>query len=186
MKKKQKPKNAKNRRWAWSLGCGSFTLLEQLVASPTSPDAAMHRDRIRVARTSLEQMQRPETSTIAAWSVLCMVGNVLETMLVQNLAADPDGLLRDAFDCLRQATQAVRAPDDPVILPAANFPSVAGMVEDWAEILTTAPSRDVIRAMRATDARIKAIESGRLQPHDHAVITKHGHQARQEPAGGAE
>ena len=100
-----------------------------------------------------------------------MVGNVLETMLQHGVAADPDGLLQDGFDALKRATQATRAPGDPVVLPAADFPAVEGMVEDWATLIATAPARAVIRAFRATDRRIRDIEAGRLQPHDYTVTT---------------
>ena len=33
------------------------------------------------------------------------------------------------------------------------------------------PARDIIRAFRATDRRIRDIEAGRLQPHDYTVTT---------------
>ena len=100
-----------------------------------------------------------------------MVGNVLETLLQHGVAADPDGLLQDAFDCLKRATAATRSPGDPVTLPASDFPAVANMIEDWAAIMVAAPARDVIRAFRATHRRIQDIEAGRLQPHDYTVTT---------------
>jgi len=149
-----------------------FTMMDELLASPDEPaPPEVHAGRIAAARSALVRMRSPETATITAWSLCCMVGNVLETMLQQGLAADPDGLLQDGFDALKRATQAARAPGDPVVLPAADFPSVEGMVEDWAAILLAAPARSVIRAFRATDRRIRDIEAGRLQPHDYTVTT---------------
>lgn len=147
-------------------------MVDELLASPDEPAAPeVHATRIMTVFSALEQMRSPETSTIAAWSMCCMVGNVLETMLQQGIAADPDGLLADAFDALKRATQATRAPGDPVVLPAADFPVVSDMVDDWAAIIMNAPARDVIRAFRATDRRIRDIEAGRVQPHDYAVTT---------------
>lgn len=149
-----------------------FTMMDELLASPDDPAAPeVHAGRIGAARLALEQMRSPETASITAWSLCCMVGNVLETMLQHGLVADPDGLLQDGFDALKRATQAVRAPGDPVVLPAADFPVVEGMVEDWAAIMTTAPARSIIRAFRATDRRIRDIEAGRLQSHDYTVTT---------------
>ena len=100
-----------------------------------------------------------------------MVGNILETMLQHGLVADPDGLLQDGFDALKRATEAVRAPGAPVALPPADFPVVEAMVEDWAAVMVAMPARDIIRAFRATDRRIRDIEAGRLQPHDYTVTT---------------
>ena len=149
-----------------------FTMMDELLASPDEPaPPEVHAGRIAAARSALVRMRSPETANITAWSLCCMVGNVLETMLQHGVAADPDGLLQDGFDALKRATQATRAPGDPVVLPAADFPAVEGMVEDWATLIATAPARAVIRAFRATDRRIRDIEAGRLQPHDYTVTT---------------
>ena len=149
-----------------------FTMMDELLASPDEPaPPEVHAGRIAAARSALVRMRSPETANITAWSLCCMVGNVLETMLQHGVAADPDGLLQDGFDALKRATQATRAPGDPVVLPAADFPAVEGMVEDWATLMATAPARAVIRAFRATDRRIRDIEAGRLQPHDYTVTT---------------
>ena len=63
------------------------------------------------------------------------------------------------------------APGAPVALPPADFPVVEAMVEDWAAVMVAMPARDIIRAFRATDRRIRDIEAGRLQPHDYTVTT---------------
>ena len=146
-------------------------MLDELLASPTDPAPEVHTQRIAAARAAVASMRSPETASITSWSLCCMVGNILETMLQHGLVADPDGLLQDGFDALKRATQATRAPGGPVVLPAADFPAVEGMVEDWATLIATAPARAVIRAFRATDRRIRDIEAGRLQPHDYTVTT---------------
>lgn len=148
-----------------------FTMIDELLASPTEPAPEVHAARIASARAAVVAMRSPESASITAWSLCCMVGNVLETMLQHGLVADPDGLLQDGFNALKRATQATRAPGDPVILPAADFPVVEAMVEDWAAIMVSAPARSIIRAFRATDRRIRDIEAGRLQPHDYTVTT---------------
>ena len=149
----------------------SFTMMDELLASPDDPAPEVHAARIAAARAALEQMRSPETASITAWSLCCMVGNILETMLQHGLVADPDGLLQDGFDALKRATEATRAPGDPVILPPADFPVVEAMVEDWSAVMVAMPARDIIRAFRATDRRIRDIEAGRLQPHDYTVTT---------------
>lgn len=149
-----------------------FTMMDELLASPDEPaPPEVHAGRIAAARAALVQMRSPETASITAWSLCCMVGNILETMLQHGLVADPDGLLHDGFDALKRATEATRAPGDPVILPPADFPVVDAMVEDWAAVMVAMPARDIIRAFRATDRRIRDIEAGRLQPHDYTVTT---------------
>lgn len=145
--------------------------MDELLASPVNPSPEVHAARIASARAALVQMRSHETASITSWSLCCMVGNVLETMLQQGLVADPDGLLQDGFDALKRATQAARAPGDPVILPPADYPVVEAMVEDWAAVMVAAPARSIVQAFRATDRRIRDIEAGRLQPHDYTVTT---------------
>ena len=165
-----KPRSHSRRSSVAQIDC--FTHWDELLASPTDPaPPEVHADRVATARAALEQMRSPETASITAWSLCCMVGNVLETMLQQGLVADPDGLLQDGFDALKRATQATRAPGDPVVLDAADLPVVEAMVEDWAAVMVAMPARDIIRAFRATDRRIRDIEAGRLQPHDYTVTT---------------
>lgn len=166
MKHRRRP----NRSSTASIDC--FTMVDELLASPDLPAPEMHAGRVQAARTALEQMRQPETANIGAWSVCCMVGNVLETMLAQGLAQDPDGLLQDAFDALKRAASATRAPGDPVVLLEPDVPAVAGMVEDWSAIMLAAPARSIVRAFRATDRRVREIEAGRLQPHDYTVTTR--------------
>lgn len=148
-----------------------FSMLDELLASPTDPAPEVHTNRIAAARSAVVSMRSPETASITAWSLCCMVGNILETMIQLGLVADPDGLLQDGFDALKRATEAVRAPGAPVALPPADFPVVEAMVEDWAAVMVAMPARDIIRAFRATDRRIRDIEAGRLQPHDYTVTT---------------
>lgn len=149
-----------------------FTLMDELLASPSNPSPPGYHDaRIKAARLAVEGLAVPERSSVTAWSLCCMVGNVLETMLKQGLASDPDGLLQDAFDRLRAAAEAASVPGSVVCLSPGDHAVVAAMVEDWAEILLAAPARDVIRAFRATDRRIRELEAGRAQPHDFTVTT---------------
>lgn len=164
-----KPRRRITRSSVAKIDC--FTLMDELLASPVQPDPAVHAGRIAAARLSVQQLAGQETASITAWSLCCMVGNVLETMLQQGLVHDPDGLLQDGFDALKRAAQAARAPGDPITLPPADVPVVAAMVEDWATVMQEAPARDVIRAFRATDRRIREIEAGRLQPHDFTITT---------------
>ena len=146
-------------------------MLDELLASPTDPAPEVHTQRIAAARAAAASMRSPETASITAWSLCCMVGNILETMLQHGLVADPDGLLQDGFDALKRATEATRAPGDPVILPPADFPVVEAMVEDWAAVMVAMPARDIIRAFRATDRRIRDIEAGRTAGCKTAAVT---------------
>lgn len=163
MKRRRSPRSAR-------LGLDCFTMVDELLASPTEPAPRdVHAVRISLAREALQLLRSPETATVTAWSICCMVGNCTETMLRQGLVADPDGLLQDAFDALKRAACAVRKPEDPISIPPADFAAVDGMIEDWVAILEQAAARDVVRAFRATDRRIREIEAGRTAPDDYAV-----------------
>lgn len=147
-----------------------FTVMDELLASPTEPaPPEVHAHRITMAHQALELLRTPETANITAWSVCCMVGNTLETMLRQGLAQDPDGLLQDAFDALKRAASAVRAPGEPISIPPSDYATVANMVEDWSAIMLQAPARAIISTFRQTDRRIREIEAGRVSPDDYAV-----------------
>ena len=88
-----------------------FSMLDELLASPTDPAPEVHAQRIAAARAAVASMRSPETASITAWSLCCMVGNILETMLQHGLVADPDGLLQDGFDALKRAARDQDRPD---------------------------------------------------------------------------
>ena len=147
----------------------AYTAFDEMMASPTEPaPTGTHEAGIVGAVRALGAMTSPETASAAHWSVCCMVGNVVETMLQQGLVQDPDGLLQDAFDALKAAAAAAES-GAPLLLTGDALTTVEHMMTDWAIVLKTAPARSVIRAFRATATRTKDIAAGRLQPRDYTT-----------------
>ena len=166
IKKSAKRKPHKLRRTP-VLARGAFTLMDEVMASPVQPlPASVTEWRIETVQAALARMALPGAATVGDWSLCCVAGNVLETMLSKGLVADPDGLLQDAFSALRTAAGLLQSATQPAPLAPHDHALVAGMVEDWASVMREAPARLVVHCLRATDARVSAIESGRLQPHD--------------------
>lgn len=154
------------------IAADSFTMMDELMASAIDPaPTGTHDARINSARDAVEQLRSPETANPLAWSICAMVGNSFETMLKQGVVADPDGLLADAFGALRRAAERVNRGGKAIHFEPDEYAAIAGMVEDWAEVITHAPARAVIRAFRVTDFRVRAIEAGQVQPGDYVVTT---------------
>lgn len=103
-----KPRRRSPRSSVAQIDC--FSMMDELLASPTEPAPEVHAARIASARAAVAAMRLPETASITVWSLCCMVGNVLETMLQQGLVQDPDGLLQDGFDALKRAPKAFAVP----------------------------------------------------------------------------
>lgn len=149
-----------------------FSKADELNASPKRPCPASHVVRIRMLRAAMEALRVPATATIEAWSLACMAGNVLESMLAHKLITDEQGLLQDAFDALKRSAAATYKPGDAIVLSVADWVLVNNMAEDFIGVLEQAPARDVIKAFRATDRRIREIEAGRVQAHDYTITNE--------------
>lgn len=149
----------------------SYTMLDELTASNTLPMPASDLEsRVSVARANFAALQSPDTATVTAWTVVCMVGNVMETLVVKGLAADPDNLLGSAQDALRRATDAYNAGRGVIVLDQPeDVRALRWLLDDWEACMRGLSARSMIHCFRVTDRRIREIEAGRTQAHDFTI-----------------
>lgn len=149
------------------LSFARYTVMDEFLASPTSPaPRGLFDARIKAARAALVELQNPETAKLAPWAVVCMAANVVETMLERGVAADPDGLLRDAFEALRRAVTPRPGTEPAIELSAEALECVSDMLDGWVALITSVNHRRVIQCFRATDRRVLEIEAGRGRAGD--------------------
>lgn len=154
-------------------GAQHYTLMDELLADPNIPMRPDDfRDRVDAARKAAAALSDPATATVPDWSVCCMVGNLMESMIVSGLVVDPHGLLGDAFKALRDGAASFDAGRGFITMTTEQLDLVKYMIDDWVEVLTHAPARDVIRCYRATERRVKDLEAGRAKPCDFILKTR--------------
>lgn len=122
--------------------------------------------RPKPARAALAELQNPATAKLAPWAVVCMAANVVETMLERGVAADPDGLLSEAFEALRRAVTPRPGTEPAIELSAEALECVSDMLDGWEALITTVNHLRVIQCFRATDRRVLEIEAGRGRAGD--------------------
>ena len=152
------------------LSFARFTAIDEFLASPTTPaPPGVFDARIKAARAALAELQNPATATLRPWAVVCTAANVVETMLERGVAADPDGLLRDAFEALRRAVTPRPGTEPAIELSAEALECVSDMLDGWVALITSVNHRRVIQCFRATDRRVLEIEAGRTRATDFVV-----------------
>ena len=148
----------------------TYSLIDELSASPTKPMPADHRlhqlTRMWQGLAAIEQAPAPTT---ADWRVVSDAVNLMETLVEMGVLQDGQGLLADAVTGMAAAGK--RGLQGGVIrLDKPGMLAVRAILEDYAEAIAILPARVMVRAHRKTESRIREILSGLRRPHDVEVV----------------
>lgn len=149
----------------------TYTLLDQLAASPTQPMPAPKRQhqltRMWGGLASLETSSQP---TVDDWRVCSDAVNLMETLVEMGQVQDPDGLVADCAKSLADA--GVRFQQGQALrLDGAGIQALRAVLEDYAAVLEQLSHRTMVTCHRLTERRIFGIASGRSRPHDVRIVT---------------
>ena len=150
----------------------TYTVLDELMASPTEPMPAEYRThqltRMYEGLHSLEKADEPSTDD---WRVVSDAVNMLETLVVEmKVCEDDSGLLMDAVRALAVAGQRHKREGKPIRLDGPGIQAVRAVLASYAELLEVLPARIMYRCHRLTEKRIHAILDGRTRPHDVEIV----------------
>jgi len=150
----------------------TYTVLDELMASPTEPMPAEYRThqltRMYEGLHSLETLGEPTTDD---WRGVSDAVNMLETLVVEmKVCEDDSGLLMDAVRALAVAGQRHKRKGKPIRLDGPGIQAVRAVLASYAELLEVLPARTMYRCHRLTEKRIHAILDGRKQPHDVEIV----------------
>ncbi|MDB5967146.1 MAG: hypothetical protein JWQ72_3646 [Polaromonas sp.] len=147
-----------------------YSKLHALLASPTQPMAAARRNhQLTIIWQGLAALETAPAPTVNDWRVCSDAANMMETLITQGIATDADGLLADAIAALAHAGKR-HYQGQPIRLDGPGITAVRGLLEDYAQALAQLPERTMVECHRQTEARLKAIHSGKRQPHDVEVM----------------
>jgi hypothetical protein len=148
----------------------TYTLLDELAASPTEPlPAEIRSHQLTRMWAGLHQIETSAEPTTDDWRVCSDAVNLLETLITQGVCEDTQGLLMDAITALALAGRRHKAGGH-IRLDAAGIQAVRAVLEDYAAVLEVLPARTMIRCHRLTERRIHEIMTGRKKPHDVEVM----------------
>lgn len=153
MKKQNKPKPV-------------YSLMDEMMASPTAPLSVARQEYqlLRMFR-GLQAIQSGEKPSNDDWSVCCDAANLMETLVVQGVVADPAGLTADSIAALEAAGKR-QATSGAIRLDGAGIQAMHAILIDYTTVLESVPARTIIRCHRATEKRLHEIHAGKRQPHD--------------------
>ena len=144
----------------------TYSLLDVMMASPTQPLTQDKRDHHLIPMYSgLNSIERGESPVPDDWRAVCDAVNMMETLVTQGKVLDSAALLQDASTALAEA-----ATRTPIRLTAVGIRSVRAVLEDYAAVLLVLPQRDMYQCHRATERRIREIQTGKVQAHDVRVV----------------
>lgn len=149
----------------------TYTLLDELAASPTLPLPAEHRRHILTQMWSgLASIERGEQPSPDDWRMLSDCVNMLETLISMGVCQDSSGLLQDAITGLAMAGRRNLA-GHAIRLDASGIKAARAVLEDYAELLEQLPHRTIVRCHRITEKRIREILRGKKKPHDIELVS---------------
>lgn len=148
----------------------TYTLLDELAASPTEPLPAAVRThqltRMWGGLASIEKAEQPSTDD---WRVLSDCVNLMESLVALGEVEDHSGLIMDAITALALAGKRNLA-GHAIRLDAPGIQAVRAVLEDYAVVIEQLPARTMVRCHRRTERRIRDILAGKKQPHDVELV----------------
>lgn len=149
----------------------TYTLMGEMMASATEPLPEFYcNEQVRRMREGLQSIESGAHPTPHDWRLCSDAVNLMETLVIQGIAEDTQGLLTDAVNALGRAGDR-HMKGSALRLSGAGIQAVRAVLEDYAEMLAILPARAMYRCHRATEKRITEILRGRSLPHDVAVLS---------------
>lgn len=148
----------------------TYTLLDEMSASPTEPTpATTRRHQLTRMWQGLRAIETAETPTTEDWRVCSDAVNLMETLVTMGKVQDSSGLLPDAITALALAGKRYIA-GATIRLDAPGIHAVRAILEDYADVLDALPARTMVSCHRHTERRLREILAGKKQPHDVEII----------------
>lgn len=150
----------------------TYTLIDEMLASPTEPMPAEYR-RHQLTRMyeGLDSMVHGDAPTPEDWGVVSDAVNMLETMVLEmKICEDQDGTLNEAVRALALAGQRQKREGKPIRLDGPGIEAVRTVLASYADLLETLPARVMYRCHRLTEKRLHDIFDGHRQSHDITIM----------------
>lgn len=145
----------------------TYTLIDEISASPTQPLAHNKRDyQLTRMWQGLHAMERLTNPTQDDWRVVSNAVNMMETLIEMGELADGDCLLHDAVTAMAEAGTRHATKGAPIRLSGPGMMAIRGLLEDYEEAMKALPARTMIRAHRKTERRVQEILRGKTLPGD--------------------
>jgi len=137
-----------------------------LLASPDKPTPEFRR-RHQLTRMleGLRALENDPDPKLDDWKVVSDAVNMMETFIVMEVVEDPDNLIEDAMDALREAGNRYNQ-GHPFRLSGKGIQACRGILQDYGDVIAQIPERTLVIAHRKTEQRIHDLLDGKALPHD--------------------
>lgn len=159
-----------------------YTLMDELVASPTKPlpDAkrVVHMTKIHQALGSMISADEPTTDD---WRVVSDIVNMIETLTTHAGGHWPDcdgdlihmkdetGLLMEAITAMAKCGQR-HVSGGKIRLDGPGISALKAIVGSYEDAISAMPERSMIKCHRLTERRMQEILQGRKRAHDVELV----------------
>lgn len=148
----------------------SFTLLEEISASATRPMPAHRLDgHMLHVFSGIDALINGEKPTKDDWAAVTDSVNIMEALVATGAVQDPGKLTSEATKALALAGMRMKE-GEALRLDAEGMAAMDAFLADYKVIVASAPERDLIRAHRHAERRVREILQGRARPGDVVVM----------------
>lgn len=135
----------------------TYSMLDAMFASPVTPmPKKARRHQLTRMWGGLAAMETAMEPTKDDWAVCSDAVSLMETLVENGYAEDPDNLLFDAMKALAEAGQ--RSFDGKSIrLTGSGIQAIRALLESYSFILGFLPHRTMINCHRLTEKKLHAI-----------------------------
>ena len=148
---------------------GTYTMMEELLASPVDPLPIEKRMfQLEIMWQGLENLQKSPKPTQDDWGVVADAINMMEALRDLGVVEDPDKALDEAKEAMGKAgIRSLGGENIRLNGPAINL--ICGILQDYCDALEALPARTMIKAHRYAEKRFDEIVKGKKRTGDVSV-----------------
>ena len=143
-----------------------FTVVDELMASPTDPTPARRIDpHLARVRSGLDALMRAEVPSLDAWRDLSDAVNILSAMAELGIVQDESDECTKAKNAMGEAG-ARHLEMGTLRLSGSGARTLLDLLADYEELVRMMPERDLIRSIRRAERRVREILQGKVAAGD--------------------
>ena len=136
-------------------------MMHELLASPVDPlPPEIYDGYVDNLQRSLAAMATQETSSAQAWRFLGDAINLMHTLVINGICADPDDAIQDSVDVMKAAGQSY-IDNKPMHLTEDELAKVRGVTDDFLSVIDQIPYRTFVQCHRKTEVRVQAYRTSK-------------------------
>jgi hypothetical protein len=158
---------SKKRKMPKKISVVTYTMLDELMASPTAPMPAEKRTyQLTRMYQGLHALEIEANPTPEDWRCVSDAINLLETLVRDmQVCEDASGLLQDAIEAMAKAGKRYKCGGS-LRLDGVGIKAIRAVLDDYASVIEQVSARTMVKCHRLTERRLIDICAGKMRSDD--------------------